>query len=298
VTVGHPDGGVTPDTFREHAHGFVRSQGPEPERLGAHEFVRANLQINVADTIGKLGSDLVECSCAYTADKDWTPGVTADGEEYDVVFRGLAPNHVALGPAGFARAGREARLIADGESEMDQLTDNTLIADDSAAPLKTPAQSAGDRDQLVADAALLRDENARLTKDLESARGALAAAETKRDALQAQVDGLPKAIADGVTAELAFRKKIADRLPKDYAFEGKDSRQIKVDAIKHCNPKVVVADDASAEWLDAFLDGMAAAPVTEHDHNETHGGNVVQDGTPTESVYAKKSRAAFAAKDR
>lgn len=294
VTIGHPDGGVgvTPANWRQSSIGAVRSQSSTLERRGAHEFVRADIQVSDADAIPRLGVDLLECSCAYTCQKDWTPGVTADGQEYDVTFRGFVPNHVALGPEGFARAGREARLVADGENEMDQLFDNTLIADDCVTPLAAPAAPAtGDRDKLVADAALATAEIARLTKDLETVRGTLAAAEAKRDELKTVVDGLPKAISDGVTSELAFRQAIAAKLPKGFDFAGKSPRDVKVAAIKHATPNTMIADDASDAWLDGFL---AAAPaVVEHDHNTTHGTTVAD--AAEESVYAKRSREAFAA---
>lgn len=295
VTVGHPDGGVTADTWRKYSVGTVRAQAPSPERRGAHDFVRADLQISDAAAISKLGTELVECSCAYTADKDWTPGLTPDGAAYDVVFRGLVPNHVALGPAGFARAGREARLIADGETEMDDLRSDLLIADDAATPLQAPAPQPTDRDKLVADAALASAEIARLTKDLETERGARAAAEATVKTLQATVDGLPKAIADGVTAELAFRQAIAPRLPADFDFTSKSARDVKIAAIKHGNPKAEIADSVTDAWLDGFLAGVPATPV--HDHNTTHG-TTVQDSIEekTETVYQKRSREAFAGK--
>ena len=163
-----------------------------------------------------------------------------------------------------------------------------LITDEADAP---PANSPkGDRDKLVADAAVLRDENARLAKDLEATQGKLAAAEARRDELQTQVDGLPKAVADGVATELTFRQGIAPRLPKDFSFDGKTSREIKVAAIKHVNPKAVVADDASDAWLDGFLEASPA--VVEHDHNDTHG-TAVQDSNPQESLVVKKTREAF-----
>jgi hypothetical protein len=289
VTVGHPPEGINPQNWKTHAVGTVRAQ-PGTERLGRHEFARAELQVSDADTIAKLGTALQECSCAYTCTKDWTPGVTADGEQYDVVFRGLDPNHVALGPAGFARAGREARLIADGEDPMKDDLRSELIADSADAPAKPPA-STGDRDKLIADAAVLREENTRLTAELEATKGKLAAAETARTELQTKVDGLPKAIADGVTAELAFRQSVATRLPKDYSFDGKTPREIKVDAIKHLNPKAVVADDASDAWLDGFLEASTSAPA-EHDHNATHGP-AVQDSNPQESLVAKRTKEAF-----
>jgi hypothetical protein len=166
-----------------------------------------------------------------------------------------------------------------------------LIADSDAAPAK-PAAPAGDRDKLVADAAVLREENTRLAGELEATKGKLAAAETARTELQAKVDGLPKAIADGVTAELAFRQSVAARLPKDYSFDGKTPREIKVDAIKHLNPKALVADDASDAWLDGFLEASVATAPAEHDYNVTHGP-AVQDSQPQESLVAKRTREAF-----
>lgn len=285
LTVGHPPEGVSAENWRQVAVGAVR-QHLGTERVGRDEFVRADLHVADAAAIADLGTKLVECSCCYGCAKDWTPGLTPDGESYDVVFRALTPNHVALGGPGFARAGREARLIADGENEMDVFLSD-LVADsaETPAPAAAPAAPApSDRDQLVADAAVLREENTRLTAELDAARD-------KVKQLQAQVEGLPKAVADGVAAELALRTRVAPILGAEYAFDGKSSREIKVDAVKKLSPEKEIADSVTEAYLDAYLD--AAGELKVHDHNESHGPEARERVSDGKSVVAEKTKNAF-----
>lgn len=67
----------------------------------------------VADAEAKR---LCEVSCGYEADLEHAPGVYL-GTPYTYVQRRIRYNHVALGPEGWARAGRDARLLLDSSSE-------------------------------------------------------------------------------------------------------------------------------------------------------------------------------------
>jgi hypothetical protein len=298
VTIGHPPGGVTPETFTQLAKGMVRSQDSVLERRGRYEYVKASVQISDAETVKRVGKDLTECSCAYTPQKEWTSGITEDGEEYDVIFRGLVPNHLALGPDGFAKAGRDARLVVDGEdADMDQLSDNFLeLVEDGDPP-------AGDRDKLVAKIATLEAEKGKLVADaaasktvLETANGKVAALEADSMKMKARVDGLDKEIMDGVSAAIKFRSEITPRLPKDYAFDGKSPVEIKRDAITHCSEALGkgLTEDSSDAYLDGILLGLPK--LDEHDHNKKirpSERKLEEDGKPGESVIARKAREAY-----
>lgn len=273
VTIGHPDGGVSPKTWRKHAIGAVARQSKDPVVADGQQWAEAELQ--VADAEGLAGvqtGDLCECSCAYDCTREWAPGVTADGQPYDVVFRGLVPNHVALGPQGFARAGRSARvLISDGEDMADVLVD-TFFAADAADPPAPPAPSAAPPApaenplvKLVADGAA---EVKRLQAENETLAVKLAAADAKIAQLTEDAAKLPQQIADGVAAELAFRGRVAPHLPKDFVADGKSRREITVAALTKLDPKFTVTDAMTDNHLDIYLEAAAKyAGTAVHDHN-------------------------------
>jgi hypothetical protein len=259
ITVGHPAGGVSPETFTTHARGMVRTQAAALAVIDGQQWAEAELQVSAADVLdGVKTGKMSECSCAYDCVKDWTAGVTPDGEAYDVIFKDLVPNHVALGGAGFARAGRNAKVLTfDGETMKDVFSDTTLIADsaDQAAPPDVSAL-----------AKLIADGNAALTaakSEIETLTAKLAAAETAATAATASV---PKLVADGVAAELAFRSKVAANLPKDFVADGKSRREILTAIMGKLDPKFVVTDAVTDSYLETYVDAASkyAAP---HDYN-------------------------------
>lgn len=300
VTVGHPDGGVSPRTWRQYAIGSVARQSATPVVADGQQWAEADLQVADADGLaGVQAGELCECSCAYDCTREWTPGVTADGQPYDVVFRQLVPNHVALGPKGFARAGRSARvLISDGEDMTHVFSDTGFIADSGtpavpAAPA-APAAPVAEVDPLVrlvndsaAEVSRLRAENEKLTAKL-------AAADAKVNQLTADAAKLPQQIADGVTAELAFRARVAPHLAKDFVVDGKMRREIVVAALKTLDPKFAVTDAMTDGYLDTYLEAASKyAGAAPHDHNKD-----VKDGTaPTAPTIDPAKHIADSTKD-
>jgi hypothetical protein len=107
ATVLHPAGGrVTADNLLRLAVGVVASGW---RRVG--DFVEADLLITDRNTIDAIRSgEIKEISAGYRAQVDWVPGITPTGERYDGVQSDVRFNHVALGPVGWARAGRMAAL--------------------------------------------------------------------------------------------------------------------------------------------------------------------------------------------
>jgi hypothetical protein len=82
-----------------------------PRQDGA--LVTAALVIEDADSIARVerGEDK-ELSCGYSCDVQAKPG-TWRGQRYDAVQTNIRYNHIALGPAGWGRAGSDVSLRLD-----------------------------------------------------------------------------------------------------------------------------------------------------------------------------------------
>jgi hypothetical protein len=245
------------------------------------QWAQADLQVSASDALNGVATrTLTECSCAYDCTRDWTPGVTADGEPYDVVFRNLKPNHVALGGNGFARAGRDAKvLISDGETMQDVLSDSFYAAD-AADPVPAAAQPAAQ--DVAALAKLVNDSTAALTvvtAERDALTAQLAAATQQVAKLTADAASIPAQIADGVKAELAFRTQMLPLMPKDFAFDGKSQRDVRVAAVTKLDPKFVVSDSVTDTYLDAYIDA-ASKYATPHDHNRDLETDAADPKTP------------------
>ena len=140
VTVLHPSGLVTRETWDDVAVGHNGGGAcVESDRL----VVTDGLVVQSADAVARVRSgELCETSAGYTCDLDESPGVDPVDGAYDKIQRNIRYNHIALGPAGWARGGREMALRMDGVA-----TDVTDVA--PVAPA-----------QLSADPALPRNDSA------------------------------------------------------------------------------------------------------------------------------------------
>lgn len=104
VTVEHPTTLVDAGNWKEYAVGLT---GDEVVRDG--EFIRVPMSVMDSRAIADVMDGKVELSVGYTADLDWTPGTTPDGQTYDAVQRNIRGNHLAIVDA--ARGGKELRVI-------------------------------------------------------------------------------------------------------------------------------------------------------------------------------------------
>lgn len=108
VTDLHPPTLVTADDWKEKAAGHV-ADNVEP----VGEFVAADLVIQDAALVRLVeAGQRKDLSCGYTMDTEETPGVW-NGQPYDRIQRNIRYNHVALGPAGWGRAGPDVSLRLD-----------------------------------------------------------------------------------------------------------------------------------------------------------------------------------------
>lgn len=110
VTVGHPkDGKVTPESARKLSIGSILSNGYPKELNAAQKYVGCDIVLFAPKDIGEAR----ELSLGYRCDLEETPGVTADGQQYDAIQRNIRINHLAV--VKKARAGMKARLNCDGD---------------------------------------------------------------------------------------------------------------------------------------------------------------------------------------
>ncbi len=81
-------------------------------------FLQSSLIVWAAASIRSVeDGSCRELSASYRYTADPTPGVTSQGERYDLVMRGIVGNHLALVPAG--RCGSDV-VVADGFASIER----------------------------------------------------------------------------------------------------------------------------------------------------------------------------------
>lgn len=273
VTVLHPPGLVTGDTWDAVAVGH--NAGPvstEENRL----VVTEGLVVQSAPAAARVRSgELCETSAGYTCDLDETPGVDPVDGPYDKIQRTIRYNHVALGPKGWARGGREMALRMDGAAvEATELPAVTGTRTDSAGgpakdtrmkTIKIKGQTyrldADDEmvaaqkkaDEMEGELASAVDKSAEVDAKLEAASKALIEAAQTVAALQVQLsaakapaeakpvseDDVPEAVQDSIVAKrgalLASAKAV---LPTTVKLDGLPAAEIRRQVVAHAMPTI------------------------------------------------------------
>lgn len=166
ITVGHPNRGVTSESYRNTSVGVVVGSGVQDG-----DYVQCNLVIKDKSAIDKVNDGVVQLSAGYTAVYDDN---VPEGADYEYIQRGITINHVALVPA--ARAGAQARLFDSKPTNGTKMK----ITLDSGRHVEIDDDSNG---VLIADS--IARTNERLEKMTATA-----------DALKEDIDKLRKAASD------------------------------------------------------------------------------------------------------
>lgn len=181
TTIDHP-GKVDPSNWREVTRGHVAHGA---RRSG--DFVSGEVHLQDARAIQDAESDkLREVSCGYSCDIDPTPGMH-NGEPYDVVQRNIRINHVALGPEGWGRMGKDTRLHLDardavsGERDESSSGDLYVRADDGERSNTMTPEEKAQLEKVTAELETLRSDSAKLTEESTRLRA-------ENDALKLQAD--------------------------------------------------------------------------------------------------------------
>lgn len=253
LTVDHPSGLVTPESWRKVTVGHV--SGPA-EKDG--KFVAAELHIQDADTIKRIESgELKELSCGYQCRVDMTPGTDPVYGEHDARQTGILGNHVAIGPSGWGRAGPEVRLHLDGGASVGAPDASYLPRmaaakkeNEGAIITETPSKetpAARSDGELAGENAQLRAEVERLTKANETRTTADAQAKE-----QARIDAAVQARSMLVTAA-------APHMDAKWSPVGKADDAIRREVLAVLEPDVKLDGETEAFVRGAFGSAMARA---------------------------------------
>lgn len=247
LTVDHK-GMVRTDNWRELTVGHV---GDDVKPSG--NFVASRVRVQDSNTVSKVESkELVEVSCGYTCDLDFSPG-TYNGQKYDAIQRNIKYNHVALGGKNWGRAGNEVAIRIDGAaytiydgytSDMSEARIKELEAELAASKQRADSlESAADKVRKGFES------------EIDRLKGENTAYKTRIDSYEAQdqANTLDKAVVE--RSDLLDKARVV--LGADAKFDGKPNADIKVEVIKKLQPSINL-DGKSADWVSGTFDGLMA----------------------------------------
>lgn len=259
VVVGHPDGPVTADNWKELAVGSTgETAGREVAQDG--EFVRVPLALMDGAAVKSVQSGENQVSWGYVCDLVWGDGVTPDGQKYHARQTNIRANHLAVVPKG--RAGDFCR-IGDGVpwgktpssfqiKEPTMATESTrTVVVDGLSVLTTDA-GAQAIEKLQADKTKLADDHAKIVADHATELG-------KKDAeiKDLQDKAVTEDALDAMVADRADVLAKAKAIVKDFDGAGKTNAQIRLavvtDKMGDGLPK-----DPHEEYVRALFDGLSA----------------------------------------
>ena len=256
VSVGHPAGGVTSETWKQHAIGQVSDTVGTDGR-----YVAAEVRVQDAEAVSKIvAGDLIEFSCGYDCDVVAAPpGSTYDGVGYDGIQKNIRYNHVGMGGPDWGRAGNEVRLRVDGGQEVgvarvDEVSTYSLSMDIAEA-LKLIETLNGATDSLKARAVAAEATAATEKARADSAEAVLATVTARADAAEKSV-----LTQDAIDSKVASRVSLVDSarhiLGVTFAVNGVGDRDLRVAAIQ----KVDAAFDATGR-SDEYVEGRFEALI-------------------------------------
>lgn len=280
VTDEHPPVLLDSANTKNYQKGFTGS-----EIVYDNGFVRAIMTITDQELIDKIQrGDATEVSAGYRVVFDANPGSTPDGEPYDGRQKEIIGNHVAVVKTG--RAGPQVKLHLDrqdaanpsllsGESPMTtakvvfdgadfEVSEGIALAiGKERADAKTSYEAMKKQyDEMCGQASKLKEEMDAMEKEM---KGKMDAAEGRADALASENAALKtdleaaKAVnVDSLVEErLALIEKAKPVLDSAYAFSGKSSREIMVDAVKAVRGDAMDLSERSDDYVQAAFDTIA-----------------------------------------
>ncbi len=253
ITDNHPPELLTSKNAKQFSVGHA---GPEVTKDGM--FAKTILHINDADSIAKIESGKVELSNGYTADIDWTPGITPEGESYDAIQRNIKGNHIAIVQRG--RAGPACR-VADN---LPTIGDTVVMAKITIYGVDfevtdQAAQAVGKLQARLTDAEKETQTEAEKAKAKEDEMEEKAKeAKKTEDSLKAKLDDANSKIptADSLDTLVAERTAVVDSILKvvpDLKWEGKDTATLRKEVVALKCPNVQM-DSVSDDYINARFD--------------------------------------------
>ena len=230
-------------------------------------LVTASLMVREDAVNAKIASGKVETSCGYDCVLVLEPGVSPEGERYDVVQTCIRYDHVAIVDRG--RAGPEVRIRMDAAEMQTEDLHTMSITNASPDLVKTLADLAAANTALVAA-------NTRA----DAAERQLAAMTAERDSQRARADSAERASASRIDAA-DVRQRVKDRVAleshallilgadKDSKRADMSDRDLMVSIVKH-----VDGDDIAGTESDAYVSGRFAGALKHAKRADTAAGGV------------------------
>lgn len=253
VTNNHPPELVNPSNSKQYSVGM---SGPEIARDGM--FAKTVLHVTDGDAIKNIESGKVELSNGYTADIEWTSGVTPDGEQYDAIQRNIKGNHIAIVERG--RAGPACRVADNLPMTGDTVTMAKITIDGVDFEVSDQAaQAVGKLQARVSDAEKEAQKKADEVeaKEDEMEEKAKEAKKTE-DSLKAKLDDAKSKIptADTLDKLVTERTAVVDTVRKvapEVKWEGKDADTLRREVVAAKCPNVQL-DSVSTDYINARFD--------------------------------------------
>lgn len=278
VTLSHPPVMVDAANWRKYA---VGQTGGDVVRDG--DCVRVPMVVMDHDAVGAYDSGVRELSMGYTADIEWTPGVTDAGEQYDAVQSGIRANHLAIVP--FARGGSKLRMgdghRRKGENRMPKI----LTIDNAPIEFSDEISAAHVQNHITKLNGLAQDLQGKLDqseasrktaaeaaeKNVADATAKIADAQKQLEAKDGEIAGLKKKLEDAeskyspesLDALVKSRADVIDRaatlVDQAYDFAGKSIEDIRRAAVSK-----KLGDSAVRDMSDSAVEGAFAALTANH----------------------------------
>lgn len=262
LTLLHPsEKTVTADNAKQLSVGFTGQDVNHDEK-----YVKTKIKVTDQKAIDNIENGMQELSLGYSVDLVKEDGETDDGYKYDAKQTNIFYNHLAIVPR--ARAGREARIVLDGDDAIQQLDDQTKKPktkpkEDSKMTVKVTLDSGIQYDaapevKVALEGAIKRADTAE--KALQTAKDGNSALQAKYDAASEELKTLKKVdhsaeIKKAVHARLSLERAASEHLDKETIekFDSMDDKAIKVAVIKKYSPEVNL-DGKNDIYLDARYD--------------------------------------------
>lgn len=264
VTEDHA-GLITPENVSQYSAGHVGESISNDGRL-----VNGKLIVQRADTIKSVqDKKLKELSPGYTCDIEPTPG-TWEGERYDQIQRNIVYNHIALGPAGWGRAGPEVALRMDAaisniptepatneeaeEKEKNPMEKIRVTLDGVTYEIEVAKSLAPTFEAAIGK---IEQERSDSKKALAKAEGAQAAAEKKAEELQTRLDSAtsPEALDKLVADRTAVTEK-AKKMNPEAKFDGLSIEEIRKKALESAGFKRETLDSKDSAFTEGAFEAV------------------------------------------
>lgn len=257
VTNDHPPELVTAKNAKRFAVGH---SGPDITKDGM--FVAATLFVTDEETIKSIESGKVELSNGYTADIEYSPGVTKDGEQFDAVQKNIKGNHIAVVTKG--RAGASCK-VADKLTTIGDMQNMKFTIDGVDYEASEQVAQAVDKLQkrLTDAEKKAEDTEEEMKKKEDEEEEAKKEAAKTTDSLKAKLDDALSKVPSAETMDklVEDRLNLIDTIKKitpELKWEGKDSDSLKKEVVALKCPKVQL-DSVSVDYVNARFDMLAEA---------------------------------------